>query len=71
MRGVEKPKPRCWQCGFKREPFRAVFKRVNWERFTVNWTLVAREMEGFRVTIRSLTEEIEKMVTLLIRKRKM
>ena len=41
---------------------------MNWKEFIIKWT--ASEMERSSVTIRIQIQEIEKMVTLLIKKRK-
>ena len=45
-----------------------VFRKVNWKEFIIKW--MASEMERSSVTIRIQIQEIEKMVTLLIKKRK-
>ena len=45
-----------------------VFRKVNWKGVIIKW--MASEMERCSVTIRIQIREIEKMVTLLIKKRK-
>lgn len=45
-----------------------VFRKVNWKEFIIKW--MASEMERSSVTIRIQIREIEKMVILFIKKKK-